>query len=65
MKTNKKTSAVNNDAFISINSEDIQSIDHYRKSRNTAVLTIMFTDIKGYTSLTERRGDEYAQKLPM
>jgi class 3 adenylate cyclase len=43
--------------------EECTVIDDFRKSRDTAVLTIMFTDIKGFTSLTEEKGDAYANTI--
>jgi class 3 adenylate cyclase len=46
-----------------ITANEITSIDEFRRKRDTAVLTIMFTDIKGYTHLTETKGDSYAQSL--
>ncbi|MFP4384183.1 MAG: adenylate/guanylate cyclase domain-containing protein [Spirochaetia bacterium] len=53
----------NEEKNLLISNEDLKSVDQYRKSRDTAVLTIMFTDIKGYTSLTEDKGDKYAQDI--
>ena len=47
----------------SISPQDITSIDQYRKQKNTAVLTVMFTDLKGFTRLAEEKGDEYSAKL--
>ena len=48
---------------LSINDQEQQSLDHYIKSHNTAVLTIMFTDIEGYTQITEEQGDQIANEL--
>ena len=42
---------------------ELSSIDEYRKKRNTAVLTIMFTDIQGFTNLAETRGDTKVHEL--
>jgi class 3 adenylate cyclase len=46
-----------------INADDSQHILSFIKSHNSAVLTIMFTDIEGFTALTESAGDEYAAQL--
>ncbi len=43
--------------------EEIATIDSFRQSRNTAVLTIMFTDIVGFTKLTEEKGEQYSNDL--
>lgn len=51
------------EAAAQITAGEITTIEEFRKARNTSVLTIMFTDIKGYTRLTEERGDAYAQEL--
>jgi class 3 adenylate cyclase len=44
-------------------SQDLSSIEQYRLRRQTSVLVILFTDIKGFTELTERRGERYALDL--
>ena len=38
---------------------DLSSFEQYRLRRQTQVLVILFTDIKGSTELTERRGERY------
>jgi len=43
--------------------DELNNIDEYRKKRNTAVLTIMFTDIQGFTALTENKGETYVHEL--
>ncbi len=48
---------------IRFDNRDITAVDTYRKQKNTSVLTIMFTDIKGFTRLTEDKGDEYANRV--
>jgi len=48
---------------LSINDQEQRSLDLYIKSHNTAVLTIMFTDIEGYTELTEKHGDMLANEI--
>ncbi len=42
---------------------EFKNIEDFRKSKNSAVLTIMFTDIQGFTALTEERGESYVHKL--
>ncbi len=42
---------------------ELQLVDGFRQSRNTSVLTIMFTDIQGFTKLTEERGDAYSNEV--
>ncbi len=46
-----------------INEKELQQVDRFRQSRNTSVLTIMFTDIEGFTRLTEERGDAYSDAV--
>ncbi len=43
--------------------EDVQLVETFRRRRDTSVLTIMFTDIEGFTALTEVRGDRAANEL--
>lgn len=49
--------------LLSLSPSDLTSVDEYRKRKNTAVLTIMFTDIEGFTALTERKGETYVHEL--
>jgi class 3 adenylate cyclase len=42
---------------------EFTNIDEYRKKKNTAVLTIMFTDIQGFTALTENNGEAYVHAI--
>jgi class 3 adenylate cyclase len=44
----------------SLSDKELSTVDKYRKLRETSVLTIMFTDIKGFTSLTEERGESFS-----
>lgn len=48
---------------IDVTSAEILSIQSYIQQKNTAVLTIMFTDIKGFTEITEQKGEEYASRF--
>lgn len=42
---------------------ELSLVDQFRQSRNTSVLTIMFTDIQGFTRLTEERGDAFSNEM--
>lgn len=44
----------------SLSDKELSTVDKYRKLRETSVLTIMFTDIKGFTRLTEERGESFS-----
>ncbi len=46
-----------------IDENELNLVDQYRQSRNTSVLTIMFTDIQGFTKLTEERGDAFSNEV--
>ncbi len=46
-----------------VTSAEILNIQSYIQQKNTAVLTIMFTDIKGFTELTEQKGEHYATQF--
>ncbi|MBP8962664.1 MAG: adenylate/guanylate cyclase domain-containing protein [Opitutaceae bacterium] len=48
---------------LELNRHDLSSIDQYRVQRQTSVLVILFTDIKGFTEISERRGDQHAVEL--
>ena len=43
--------------------EDVRRVDTYRRSEDTSVLTVMFTDIQGFTEITETQGDQVANEL--
>jgi class 3 adenylate cyclase len=43
--------------------DELSVIESFRLKRQTSVLVILFTDIKGFTELTERRGERYALDL--
>lgn len=53
--------------FTEINADMIGAekgkINAYIQKHRTAMLTVMFTDIEGYTELTERKGDSYVARL--
>lgn len=42
---------------------ELESIDRYRKLKETSVLVILFTDIKGFTQMTEEKGEKYSQVM--
>jgi class 3 adenylate cyclase len=45
------------DERFTLSRQDLSQVESYRKLRETSVLVILFTDIKGFTEYTERRGD--------
>ena len=48
---------------VALTENDIEVIDQFRRTKSTAVLTILFTDIKGFTNLTEEKGEAYSNKI--
>ena len=48
---------------IELTSQELSSVERYRQLRQTSVLVILFTDIKGFTEITERRGERHALDL--
>lgn len=54
------TEAENN---LTVSNDEILSLKDYIHQKNTAVLTVMFTDIKGFTEITEKKGEQVASKL--
>ena len=48
---------------LNINNQEQSSIAQYIKEHDTAVLTVMFTDIQGFTEITEEKGDQLATEL--
>jgi hypothetical protein len=44
---------------VDFNRTNIQLVDEFRKLSETSVLTVMFTDIKGFTSITEDKGGKF------
>lgn len=53
----------NGDEKLFLTSEEVRVVDNFRRSRDTNVLTIMFTDIKGFTKMTEERGEAFSQDV--
>ena len=48
---------------LDLTNQELSSIEQYRIRRQTSVLVILFTDIKGFTEIAERRGDRDAVDL--
>ena len=48
---------MNYSSNITLNNQELQKVDAFRKLTDTAVLTILFTDIVGFTKLNEKFGD--------
>lgn len=46
-----------------LTASEIQVVDQFRRQKSTAVLTILFTDIKGFTRITEEKGEAYSNTL--
>ena len=46
-----------------IEESELNLVDRFRQSRNASVLTIMFTDIQGFTRLTEEKGDAFSNEV--
>jgi class 3 adenylate cyclase len=43
--------------------DEIESVESFRRMKDTAVLTIMFTDIKGFTQLTDEKGERHSNEV--
>lgn len=50
-------------AGVDISNNEIKSISDYIKRHNTAILVIMFTDIQGFTRMTEVKGEMYSSRI--
>lgn len=48
---------------LDLTQQELSSIEHYRLGRQTSVLVILFTDIKGFTEIAEQRGERHATEL--
>ncbi len=53
----------NEKTFPVFDNTEIRKVEGFRRSKNTAVLTVMFTDIQGYTAFTEKVGDIVSSRL--
>lgn len=54
---------INNLSLKSLSTDEINKIDAFRKSRQTAVLTILFSDIVNSSHATEKLGEEKYSRL--
>ena len=43
--------------------DEIASVESFRRLKDTAVLTIMFTDIVGFTELTDQKGERHSNEV--
>ena len=50
-------------SHLQINPQEIKKVDKFRKSKNTAILTILFTDIVGHTQFIEETGEGKANEI--
>jgi len=48
---------------VSLADDEIQSVESFRRLKDTAVLTIMFTDIQGFTQLTDQKGERHSSQV--
>lgn len=48
---------------VELSGQESNSLRDYISSHHTTVLTVMFTDIKGYTELTEEKGESYVEEI--
>ncbi|MDX1399410.1 MAG: adenylate/guanylate cyclase domain-containing protein, partial [Oceanospirillum sp.] len=48
---------------VELSGQESNSLRDYISSHHTTVLTVMFTDIKGYTELTEQKGETYVEEI--
>lgn len=48
---------------VELSGQENNSLRDYITSHHTTVLTVMFTDIKGYTELTESKGEAYVDAI--
>jgi class 3 adenylate cyclase len=53
---------VEQDRTFELAADELASVESYRKLKDTAVLTIMFTDIVGFTQLTDERGERFSNE---
>jgi class 3 adenylate cyclase len=48
---------------IDLTTQELSSVERYRQLRQTSVLVILFSDLKGFTEITERRGERHALEM--
>jgi class 3 adenylate cyclase len=51
------------DELLQLSEAELTPVEEFRKAHHTAVLVMMFTDLKGSTELAERHGEVYAQQI--
>ena len=51
------------DSLPSFDPSELHLVDQYRRQKNTAVLTVLFTDIKGYTAVAEKYGEQFSNEF--
>lgn len=49
--------------ILSLAADEIASVESFRRLKDTAVLTIMFTDIEGFTRMTDERGERHSAEV--
>lgn len=55
--------AMENGTSLDLTRQELSSIEQFRLRQRTSVLVVLFTDIKGFTQITERAGDSFAVEL--
>ena len=63
MTDRRLTARMENRTPLDLTNQELTSIEQYRLRRQTLVLVILFTDIKGFTDIGERRGERHAVDL--
>jgi len=48
---------------VQLGEEELANVESFRLAKNTAVLTIMFTDIVGFTKLTDEKGEHHSNEV--
>ncbi|MGA2142614.1 MAG: adenylate/guanylate cyclase domain-containing protein [Brevinematales bacterium] len=51
---------LNGSSSFDLNQQEFTRVEQYRRLKETSVLVILFTDIKGFTKLTEEKGEQYS-----
>ncbi len=48
---------------VTLGADELASVESFRQLNDTAVLTIMFTDIVGFTQLTDKKGEHHSNEV--
>ncbi|MDA1104836.1 MAG: adenylate/guanylate cyclase domain-containing protein [Gemmatimonadetes bacterium] len=48
---------------LELGAAELASVESFRRLKETAVLTIMFTDIVGFTQLTDEKGEQHSNEI--